>query len=100
MQNHSPRSYFQILHDDFIIGNMVSREHRQFHRVFWTFGQCKEAFKYYMTILSLGIRLVANTVSFIEFFGLLANVKRFSSTVSQSYKLTAHICTANTVGPS
>ena len=34
MQNHSPRSYFQILHDDFIVGNTVSREHRQFHRVF------------------------------------------------------------------
>ncbi|KAH1246382.1 hypothetical protein GmHk_06G016476 [Glycine max] len=34
MQNHSPGSYFQILHDDFIIGNTVSREHRQFHRVF------------------------------------------------------------------
>ncbi|KAL5179820.1 hypothetical protein HKD37_01G001055 [Glycine soja] len=34
MQNHSPGSYFQILHDDFIVGNTVSREHRQFHRVF------------------------------------------------------------------
>ncbi|KAL5141962.1 hypothetical protein HKD37_09G025220 [Glycine soja] len=32
MQNHSPGSYFQILHDDFIVGNRVSREHRQFHR--------------------------------------------------------------------
>ena len=66
MQNHSPGSYFQILHDDFIVGNMVSREHRQFHRV----------------------------------FGLLVNVKRLSSTVSQSYKLKGHICTENTVGPS
>ncbi|KAH1257313.1 hypothetical protein GmHk_03G007314 [Glycine max] len=66
MQNHSPGSYFQILHDNFIVGNTVSREHRQFHRVYWT----------------------------------LANVKRLSSTVSQSYKLTTHICTANTVGPS
>ncbi|KAH1266485.1 hypothetical protein GmHk_01G001974 [Glycine max] len=37
MQNHSPGSYFQILHDDFIVGNRVSREHRQFDRVFWTF---------------------------------------------------------------
>ncbi|KAL5179951.1 hypothetical protein HKD37_01G001169 [Glycine soja] len=53
MQNHSPRSYFQILHDDFIIGNMVSREHRQFHRVFWTFGQCKEAFKYCKLIIQV-----------------------------------------------
>ncbi|KAH1232258.1 hypothetical protein GmHk_09G024960 [Glycine max] len=34
MQNHSPGSYFQILHDDFIVGNTVSLEHRQFHRVF------------------------------------------------------------------
>ncbi|KAH1192750.1 hypothetical protein GmHk_19G053906 [Glycine max] len=32
MQNHSPGSYFQILHDDFIIGNRVSREHYQFDR--------------------------------------------------------------------
>ncbi|KAH1232215.1 hypothetical protein GmHk_09G024930 [Glycine max] len=54
MQNHSPRSYFQLLHDDFIIGNTVSREHRQFHRVFWTFGQCKEAFKYCKSIIQVG----------------------------------------------
>ncbi|RZB51401.1 Auxin response factor 4 [Glycine soja] len=53
MQNHSPGSYFQILHDDFIVGNMDSREHHQFHRVFWTFGQCKEAFKYYKPIIQV-----------------------------------------------
>ncbi|KAL5147339.1 hypothetical protein HKD37_06G017039 [Glycine soja] len=53
MQNHSPGSYFQILHDDFIIGNTVSREHHQFHRVFWTFGQCKEAFKYCKPIIQV-----------------------------------------------
>ena len=34
MQNHSLGSYFQILHDDFVVGNRVSREHCQFHRVF------------------------------------------------------------------
>ncbi|KAL5184765.1 hypothetical protein HKD37_17G048421 [Glycine soja] len=54
MQNHSPGSYFQILHDDFIVGNTVSREHRQFHRIFWTFGQCKEAFKYCKPIIQVG----------------------------------------------
>ncbi|KAH1229972.1 Isoflavone 7-O-methyltransferase [Glycine max] len=53
MQNHSPGSYFQILHDDFIVGNTVSREHRQFHRVFWTFGQCKEAFNYCKPIIQV-----------------------------------------------
>ncbi|KAH1233709.1 hypothetical protein GmHk_09G026094 [Glycine max] len=53
MQNHSPGFYFQILHDDFIVGNRVSREHRQFHRVFWTFGQCKEAFKYCKPIIQV-----------------------------------------------
>ncbi|KAL5141982.1 hypothetical protein HKD37_09G025240 [Glycine soja] len=53
MKNHSPGSYFQILHDDFIVGNTVSREHRQFHRVFWTFGQCKEAFKYCKPIIQV-----------------------------------------------
>ncbi|KAL5131038.1 hypothetical protein HKD37_12G034009 [Glycine soja] len=53
MQNHSPGSYFQILHDDFIVSNRVSREHRQFHRVFWTFGQCKEAFKYCKPIIQV-----------------------------------------------
>ncbi|KAH1209969.1 hypothetical protein GmHk_15G044362 [Glycine max] len=58
MQNHSPRSYFQVLHDDFIIGNTVSREHCQFHRVFWTFGKCKEAFKYCKPIIQVdGIHL-------------------------------------------
>ncbi|KAL5137524.1 hypothetical protein HKD37_10G027879 [Glycine soja] len=46
MQNHSPGSYFQILHDDFIVGNT-------FHRVFWTFGQCKEAFKYCKPIIQV-----------------------------------------------
>ncbi|KAL5194447.1 hypothetical protein HKD37_20G056530 [Glycine soja] len=53
MQNHSPGSYFQVLHDDFIVGNTVSREHRQFHRVFWTFGQCKEVFKYCKPIIQV-----------------------------------------------
>ncbi|KAH1197400.1 hypothetical protein GmHk_18G051196 [Glycine max] len=53
MQNHSLVSYFQVLHDDFIVGNTVSREHRQFHRVFWTFGQCKEAFKYCKPIIQV-----------------------------------------------
>ncbi|KAH1213459.1 hypothetical protein GmHk_14G041422 [Glycine max] len=53
MQNHSPGSYFQILHDDFIVGNTVSREHCQFHRVFWTYGQCKEAFKYCKPIIQV-----------------------------------------------
>ncbi|KAH1264681.1 Protein MAIN-LIKE 1 [Glycine max] len=36
MQNHSPGSHFQILHDDF-----------------WTFGQCKEAFKYCKPIIQV-----------------------------------------------
>ncbi|KAH1210676.1 hypothetical protein GmHk_15G044929 [Glycine max] len=53
MQNHSLGSYFQILHDDFIIGNTVSHEHHQFHRVFWTFGQCKEAFEYCKSIIQV-----------------------------------------------
>ncbi|KAL5191654.1 hypothetical protein HKD37_04G010901 [Glycine soja] len=53
MQNHSPGSYFQILHDNFIVGNTVSREHRQFHRVFWTFGQCKEAFNFCKPIIQV-----------------------------------------------
>ncbi|KAH1203586.1 hypothetical protein GmHk_17G049791 [Glycine max] len=53
MQKNSPGSYFQILHDDFIVGNSVSREHRVFHRVFWTFGQCKEAFKYCKPIIQV-----------------------------------------------
>ncbi|KAH1211546.1 hypothetical protein GmHk_14G039966 [Glycine max] len=53
MQNHSPGSYFQVLHDDFIVGNTVSREHHQFHRFFWTFGQCKEAFKYCKSIIQV-----------------------------------------------
>ena len=53
MQNHSPGSYFQILHDDFIVDNRVSREHRQFDRVFWTFGQCKEVFNYCKPIIQI-----------------------------------------------
>ncbi|KAH1198534.1 hypothetical protein GmHk_18G052091 [Glycine max] len=42
-----------VLHDDFIVGNTVSREHRQFHRVFWTFDQCKEAVKYCKPIIQV-----------------------------------------------
>ncbi|KAL5184035.1 hypothetical protein HKD37_17G047807 [Glycine soja] len=53
MQNHSPGSYFQVLHDDFIDRNTVSRKHRQFHRVFFTFGQCKEALKYCKPIIQV-----------------------------------------------
>ncbi|KAL5146742.1 hypothetical protein HKD37_06G016533 [Glycine soja] len=53
MQNHSPGSYFQILHDDFIVGNTVNREYRQFDRVFWTFGQCKKAFNYCKSIIQI-----------------------------------------------
>ncbi|KAH1257730.1 hypothetical protein GmHk_03G007633 [Glycine max] len=53
MQNYSLGSYFQILHNDFIVGNMVSHEHRQFHRVFWTFGQCKKAFNYCKPIIQV-----------------------------------------------
>ncbi|KAH1256784.1 hypothetical protein GmHk_03G006866 [Glycine max] len=53
MQNHSPGSYYQICDDDFLVGNTVSREHRQFHRVFWTFSQCKEAFKYCKPIIQV-----------------------------------------------
>jgi len=53
MQNQSPGSYFQILHDDFVVGNRVSREHCQFDRVFWTFDQCKEAFNYCKPIIQV-----------------------------------------------
>ncbi|KAH1247549.1 hypothetical protein GmHk_06G017433 [Glycine max] len=53
MQNHSPGSYYQICDDDFVVGNTVSREHRQFHRVFWTFSQCKEAFKYCKPVIQV-----------------------------------------------
>ncbi|KAH1247435.1 hypothetical protein GmHk_06G017336 [Glycine max] len=53
MQNHCPGSYYQICDDDFVVGNTVSREYRQFHRVFWTFGQCKESFKYCKSIIQV-----------------------------------------------
>jgi len=53
MQNHCPGSYYQLCDDDFVVGNMVSREYRQFHWVFWTFGQCKEAFKYCKPIIQV-----------------------------------------------
>ena len=53
MQNNSFGSYFQILHDNFIVGNRVSREHRQFHGLFWTFGQCKKAFNYCKPIIQV-----------------------------------------------
>jgi len=53
MQNHCPGLYYQICDDDFVVGNMVSREYRQFHRVFWTCGQCKETFKYYKPIIQV-----------------------------------------------
>jgi len=53
MQNHCPESYYQICDDDFIVGNTVSREYCQFHRVFWTFNQCKEAFKYCKPIIQV-----------------------------------------------
>ena len=33
--------------------NRVSRKHRQFHKVFWTFDQCKEAFNYCKPIIQV-----------------------------------------------
>jgi len=53
MQNHYLGSYYQICDDDFVVGNMVSREYFQFHRVFWTFGQCKETFKYCKPVIQV-----------------------------------------------
>ncbi|KAH1257894.1 hypothetical protein GmHk_03G007764 [Glycine max] len=64
MQNHCPGSYYQICDDDFVVGNTVSREYHQFYRVFWTFGQCKEAFKYCKPIIQVddkdGICLISD----------------------------------------
>ena len=51
MQNHSPESYYQILDDDYVVGNQVVRGFRQFHRVFWTFKQLANAFKFCMPII-------------------------------------------------
>ena len=56
-------------------------------------------FKYYMMILLLATGWVVNNVSLIKYFGLSVNVNRLLIIVSQSYKLTAHIYTGNTVGP-
>ena len=53
MQSFSPGSYYQILHDDYYVGNNCIREFRQFHRVFWSYKQCADAFKYCKPILQI-----------------------------------------------
>ena len=53
MQNHSPGSFFEILHDEYFAGNTLIREYRQFHRVFWTFKQCADAFNFCKPIIQI-----------------------------------------------
>ncbi|KAH1254801.1 hypothetical protein GmHk_04G011158 [Glycine max] len=47
------KQYVMKEHQSFKVVESKSnnRKHRQFHRVFWTFGQCKEAFKYCKPII-------------------------------------------------
>ncbi|KAH1241775.1 hypothetical protein GmHk_07G019273 [Glycine max] len=49
------KQYVMKVHQSFkVVENKSNnREHCQFHRVFWTFGQCKEVFKYCKPIIQV-----------------------------------------------
>ncbi|KAH1202687.1 hypothetical protein GmHk_17G049095 [Glycine max] len=49
------KQYLMKVHQSFKVVESKSNncKHRQFHRVFWTFGQCKEAFKYCNPIIQV-----------------------------------------------
>ena len=53
MQQFSPGSFYEILTDDYIVGNSVARDVRKFQRVFWTFKQCGDAFKHCKPIIQV-----------------------------------------------
>ncbi|KAL5146098.1 hypothetical protein HKD37_06G015985 [Glycine soja] len=102
MQNHCSGSYYQIYDDDFVVGNTVSREYYQFHRVFWTFGQCKEAFKYCKSIIQVdgtflygkyrGTLLMATTQDGNDYVLPLAFVVVKGETLTAWSWFLAHMC--------
>ncbi|KAH1193484.1 hypothetical protein GmHk_19G054523 [Glycine max] len=49
------KQYVMKVHQSFKVveSKTNNREHRQFHRFFWTFGQCKEAFEYCKPIIQV-----------------------------------------------
>ena len=53
MQHFSPGSFFEIVTDDYIVGNSVARDVRKFQRVFWTFKQCGDAFNHCKPIIQV-----------------------------------------------
>ncbi|KAK7387261.1 hypothetical protein VNO78_27918 [Psophocarpus tetragonolobus] len=46
IESKSPGFFYQICHDDLVVGNRGYRQYQQFERVFWTFKQCADAFNY------------------------------------------------------
>nr|KYP35429.1 hypothetical protein KK1_043531 [Cajanus cajan] len=46
MKEIAPGSFYDLCHDEFFVGNRCHRGYRQFHRLFWTFKPCCDAFNF------------------------------------------------------
>ncbi|XP_027368339.1 uncharacterized protein LOC113874303 [Abrus precatorius] len=53
MQLHAPGSVYKIETNDYVRGNVMDNRFRVFHRVFWSFRQCREAFKFCKPIIQV-----------------------------------------------
>ncbi|XP_027364296.1 uncharacterized protein LOC113871400 [Abrus precatorius] len=53
MQLHAPGSIYKIETNDYVRGNVMDNRFRVFHRVFWSFRQCREAFKFCKPIIQV-----------------------------------------------
>ncbi|XP_027364609.1 uncharacterized protein LOC113871710 [Abrus precatorius] len=53
MQLHAPGSVYKIKTNDYVRGNVMDNRFRVFHRVFWSFRQCREAFKFCKPIIQV-----------------------------------------------
>ncbi|XP_027346434.1 uncharacterized protein LOC113858142 [Abrus precatorius] len=53
MQLHAPRSVYKIETTEYVAGHQVDNRFRVFERVFWSFKQCQEAFKFCKPILQV-----------------------------------------------
>ena len=53
MESFAPGSIYKIETNDFVYGNRVDNRFRKFHRVFWTYKQCIDAFNFCKPILQI-----------------------------------------------
>ncbi|XP_027342673.1 uncharacterized protein LOC113855290 [Abrus precatorius] len=69
MQLNSPGSVYKLKTKEYVVGHQVNNRYRVFERLFWSFEQCHEAFKFCKPILQVdGTFLYGETLSAWEWF--------------------------------